>query len=496
MSKYFRYIKLPTITLLLVVSQVWLASAALASSPNVVISEVAPDGSNTSQEFIELYNNISQDVSLEGWKIQIKSASGTVSRNLTLSNTLRSHSYALLASTGYSAICADADFDCFSSAMSSSGGHVVLLDNNNSVIDRLGWGNANDPEEVSAPALALGLSSLTRKAANTTVLQDTDRNSADFTISSHTPMGGGVYDPSVDVCLNIDGVQLEVPEGFQQLSGNCQANPNPISQPQPAVSPICQDILINEILPNPDGEDTNNEFIELYNNSDSAVNLTGCSLKIGSSQQTLAGNIEPRGYRVFYSLTLPNAAGGKVELISSSNVVSVTYPGGLGNDESYGLIFGSWRAGLVPTPGSTNTAQAADAPSTTTSSSEPESCPPGKFRNPDTNRCRNIGTTTASLAPCGPGETRNPETNRCRKIATTSTGLSPCQTGYQRNPDTNRCRKVAAAKTTNPMSTTSKSSKTVSYLVLVAVAVLGVAYALYEYRQSIYNYFLKRKRAT
>jgi hypothetical protein len=65
---------------------------------------------------------------------------------------------------------------------------------------------------------------------------------------------------------------------------------------------------------------------------------------------------------------------------------------------------------------------------------------------------------TEGLKPCPPGKERNPLTNRCRKIAAKPvspkpkpvvsgkkpTATKPCPPGKERNPLTNRCRKIAA----------------------------------------------------
>jgi hypothetical protein len=69
-------------------------------------------------------------------------------------------------------------------------------------------------------------------------------------------------------------------------------------------------------------------------------------------------------------------------------------------------------------------------------------CGEGRYRNPETNRCKKVETEAAkTLTPCAVGYERNPETNRCKKVAVAS-GLVPCAEGYERNPETNRCRKV------------------------------------------------------
>lgn len=75
-----------------------------------------------------------------------------------------------------------------------------------------------------------------------------------------------------------------------------------------------------------------------------------------------------------------------------------------------------------------------------------QECPDGKYRNPETGRCRTIEEAVNALAACDEGSERNPVTNRCRRIALAGTStLTPCLEGQERNPATNRCRSIAKA---------------------------------------------------
>lgn len=490
MTKLFSLLLIP---LLLPFSQLLLMPRAAAVSPNVVISEVAPDGSSPTQEFVELYNNSTTDVSLEGWMIQLRSATGAINRTLTLDNVLRGHDYALLASTAYTTACAAADFPCFTANMSAAGGHVLLIDNTGETVDKLGWGTANAAESTAALVPAFFMASLNRRSASIGVLQDTDNNINDFVSGVHTATGGGVYELPplvVDVCLNLEGVQETLPLGYELVAGNCQV----IVGPEPEITPSCQGVSISEILPNPAGDDDGQEYIELFNETSALVDLTGCILKVGSQQQVLSGSIEP-GYKVFYGLTLPNSAGGQVLFVTNTFTVSVTYPAGMGDDEAYGYIDGEWQDGLAPTPGAANVLSADTPTENSASEEELASCGPGKYRSPETNRCRNASTAALTLVACGPGETRNPETNRCRKTVSSTSALTPCQAGQERSPETNRCRKVAAVKTTNPLtSPASGARKPISYYVIGVVATLAAGYTIYEYRSQIRNFVVRLRR--
>jgi hypothetical protein len=76
-------------------------------------------------------------------------------------------------------------------------------------------------------------------------------------------------------------------------------------------------------------------------------------------------------------------------------------------------------------------------------------CPPGKQRNPLTNRCINVKATTTTIRnaplPHTPlviaPETHNKTVNKMTTVkkATTVKTLTPCPEGKERNPLTNRC---------------------------------------------------------
>ena len=127
-----------------------------------------------------------------------------------------------------------------------------------------------------------------------------------------------------------------------------------------------------------------------------------------------------------------------------------------------------------------------------------QACASDQFRNPETNRCKKLASATSALAACKPGQERNSETNRCRKMTSALTSLKPCQPGYERNADTNRCRK-ASAKSSNALTESaainpvSMSSRIVSLLIILAVA-----YGLFEYRTDIGNFIarLRDKRGS
>jgi len=59
-------------------------------------------------------------------------------------------------------------------------------------------------------------------------------------------------------------------------------------------------VSINEILPDPEGDDSEGEFIEIYNYGDSEIDLTDWKIEDGGSSFTLSGTIGSEEFRVLW----------------------------------------------------------------------------------------------------------------------------------------------------------------------------------------------------
>ncbi len=390
-------------------------------------------------------------------------------------------------------------------SLNDNSGGSLRLSGKGMVFDLVGWGNSISQgvckEGTLAPLPANG-KIIKRKIdrgsdSDKQIFIDTDDNGQDF---SDKEDDQNIQDPS-----KVD----------DDISG--KSNDNILQDAR------CQNISISEILPNPAGSDSGVEYIELFNSINEPIQVIGCILRVGNSSKKLDGSIAP-GYTVFTGLVLPNASGAAVEFITSETEEVVSYPAGLGDDQSWALIDGVWQITDKPTPGAENELflKVEDAiDKTTNNSSDLEVCPARKYRNPETNRCKSLETTNelkpcgqgqirsletnrckstqtlvASLKPCQQGQVRNPETNRCRKIAG-SISLAECKEGQERNPDTNRCRKVASATTAssnNVLADEIESKQKISYGVFGAMALLILGYGIYEYRVNIANFFAKVKK--
>ncbi len=199
------------------------------------------------------------------------------------------------------------------------------------------------------------------------------------------------------------------------------------------------------------------DYVKLYNPTNDVVDLTDLVLRTdsistsrtSSNTFTLAGVMLPGEYRTIWQTD----AGSRMSLTNSGGYVwiedlygMVHYDSTLAHYESAGSSLqgyayaedaaNEWQWTSTPAPAAANVITLPIL----------AACEDGKYRNPDTGRCRSLEETINALAACEEGYERNPTTNRCRKIALASaTTLTPCKEGQERNPETNRCRSIASA---------------------------------------------------
>lgn len=369
-----------------------------------------------------------------------------------------------------------------------------------------------------------------------------------FKSSSTNPLPPGTNElPNADKSLQRTSGQRSEPIEFSV--GWQDGLPTPFSylfvEPLllPPVNEItCEGVIINEILSNPAGSDVGREFIELYNPTEEAIDLAGCSLQTSSNNKKYTFvdiTLQPGEYAAFddtaTGLTLANAAGGKVWLLSpSEELQAIAYPGGLDDDQAWSRFGEQWQRTYSPTPGQLNSLLAVlPCPAGQERSEETglcrtitnlsgellpcradqernpatnrcrliqsvlsalTPCKPGQERNPETNRCRSVLGASLGLVPCKPGQTRNPETNRCRGASSSSSELKPCAAGQERNPATNRCRKVASAKSgvaglSDVKDVSGSDVSNSSRWILAGLGVAGaLGYAGYEWRREVLGF--------
>ncbi|MEO5949501.1 MAG: hypothetical protein ABIP74_03785 [Candidatus Saccharimonas sp.] len=201
------------------------------------------------------------------------------------------------------------------------------------------------------------------------------------------------------------------------------------------------------------------DYIELHNTSNAPIDLTDFVLRTDSSSSartssntfTLGGILASDGYLAITQtdddgrISLTNS-GGYIWLEDTWDTHAYSefmtqWPSASSNEQGYSYMkndVGAWGWTTMPTPGTQNVFS---APIVVLAA-----CSEGKYRSPETGRCRTIEEAVNELASCEEGYERSPITNRCRKVTlATGSSLTPCSEGQERNPLTNRCRSIASA---------------------------------------------------
>lgn len=503
----------------LLLSLLW-GEAAHASS--IVISRVQLGGAATGtsqQEFVQLFNAGPSAEEVTNWCLKYSSSTTVACLTPNASNLkllLAAQQAVLIGSpqfyTAQPSILQDFSFST-SSNLAATNGSLYLQNANGQEIDRVGWGNGLAENTALAGDLQGGKIFQRKKDTTTNLFIDTNNNAQDFEVASlpaSLESHGIVEEEIPDVCPNLPDFQGSVPEGYQLDGDDCVAIPLE-----------SRTLQITEMLPDAIGSDEDNEFIEVHNPYNEPIALEDYRLFVGPNYEksySFPDNLEisPGQYLAFYNWEV------KFSLLNSSSRAKLVAPAGnlVSESESYtstkeGVSWArfddGWKMSQKSTPGTENEYEEVVEVDQTTSTLKP--CAPGKYRNPETNRCRNLASASgllkacaadqvrnpetnrcrkiassgSSLTPCKAGQERNPETNRCRKVGLNAATRKPCQPGYERNPETNRCRKAVATNATlgapaaiNPVSL---SNRLVTVLILMALF-----YALYEYRSDVASF--------
>lgn len=491
---------------------------AQASSGLVITEVMTASNSSASSEFVEIYNQTDSPLVLSGWKIQYQASSsdpssGVWTTKASLDGQIKARGFAIISTNIFdSENSIVGDFQ-ISAGLSGTAGRIRLF-NGSSTVDSITWGVATSLEGSAATAPPAG-HSLKRTVDLDALFVDNNNNSTDFLVSDQPfAQGGGIEDvPSqpVDLCPATPEFDLAIPDGYiLDANGNC------VLAPQPSV--CSNSVVLSEFLTDPVGlESDGGEFIELFNPSVSPAPLKNCELRSSKSSQPLTefsdSDIVPAGGYFVISLAdkLTNSSG-MVTFAKSESEDVVNYSD-VKEGQTMAIFDEGWEITNQPTPMAANLKYidagigSGEEPQTVSTLSE---CPEGKYRNPDTNRCKNIestdvvlsscdqgqvrnpetnrckklASTSGSQTPCGPGQERNPETNRCRKISSATSSLKLCELGYERNPDTNRCRKVVDAKGLSQFAAEEGSTNPIklSNIAIGSFMTAALAYGAFEYR--------------
>ncbi|MBW3538223.1 lamin tail domain-containing protein [Candidatus Parcubacteria bacterium] len=439
-----------------------LLAAEEAPGSQVVIGELQTAGTaDSGQEFVELYNPTDSDVVLDGWKLQYKSA-GSVDQpsawtaRAAITGVIKAHGFYLFATAGY---LPQSDGVLSAAGLSGAGGHLRLIDDGATVVDLVGWGQAaNAAETTPAPAPPAGQSierlpgRLAEGGGNAI---DSDDNAKDFIVRPN-PQPQSSASPVEPPAAEFDPADVD-PEAEE---GKVVDDPAPDPPRYPAVQ--ITELLVDPAPPLTDAED---EFIELHNPNAQAVELAGYVLRSGANfrdHYTIpALTIEAGGYVVLYaretSLSLTNTGGAAQLLDPAGAVVSQTGPYEQAGEGQVWAVFGEgWAWSLQSTPGRANFLVAPLAAPTSKTGADKKAAAAKKK------------SSKASVA----------KAKKAPKAKAAKAAKTP---------------KVKSAKAAFEPRVAASNSGTSGWLLIAAIG-LTIAYAVYEFRYDLQNYFYRARR--
>ena len=370
-------------------------------SNKIQFNEILPNptGTESTDEFIELKNTGDTDVDLKNWRIEDTSSSYTISSSDFTSTKIPALGYFVIY-RNESGI-----------ALNNSGGETVkLYQPNGNLLDSVSY-TESAPEGQSynlSEDSWKWSTTLTPGAANKITLPNQKPN-ANAGENKEANVGESVIFDGSD-SFDPDGDTLSFTWDFgdgTKASGNKVTHSyskagkytvvltvddgrggidtdtvkvtileNEINSNQEVSGPFSDKIVINEILPNPEGSDVgeakalvdkelSEEFIELYNKGNSSVDLSSWQLddeEGGSSPYTIENKIIAAGeYLVFWrsetGLALNNNGGDSVRLLHPDGKIisEVTYQESAKEGQAYALDSDNlWKWTMTPTPGEAN----------------------------------------------------------------------------------------------------------------------------------------------
>jgi|GEM_PF-582338 len=298
-----------------------------AAPTHVVISEIYGGGGNTGatfkNDFIELYNPDNTTVDLTGWSVQYLNATGTGTWAKTdLTGSIPAKSFYLIQEAIGAGGTVNLPTPDATGTLTLSGttGKVILSNSNvlltganpstTAVVDKVGFGPTATGFETAPTPVISNTTSIERKASATSTAAtlavggaeefngnsyDTDNNSTDFVVTAPNPQNTSTKEPA--------GANHVVISEVYGGGGNS-------------------------------GATYKNDFIELYNPTLSAVDLTGWSVQYASAAgtgswaaTTLSGSIASKG---FYLIQLAAGTGGTLDLPTPDKIGTLTLSGTTG----------------------------------------------------------------------------------------------------------------------------------------------------------------------
>lgn len=333
-----------------------------SAAGSVIINEIFfnPAGSDTGKEFVELYNTSGTDYDLKNWALKLLDGTSLAKVGSTSSDQtiIPANGYLLIGLNSYDQSPA-ADIKR-SASLPNSAKTVQLFDNLNSIIDSASYDTTvNEGQSWTRTGAQSPSPQNSGLSAGSNVNTSGNTNNSSSAANQNANTNSSV--PNVNATTSANSANAVTVE----TGANLPSAPSApiIGNANSSASLSIQDfsgLKINELLPDPEGNDQDSEFIELYNNSNNSMSLGGAALadtsgKIFTIPQGTV--ISAGGFKVFYrketKLTLNNDSDKIVLKDPIGKEMSVVSYEKSQTGKSYGWNGKAWEWS-DPTPGKNN----------------------------------------------------------------------------------------------------------------------------------------------
>jgi hypothetical protein len=305
---------------------------------DIVITEVQTNGEGTgttTHEYIELYNSGAEPVNMLGWTIVYINSSNKESTLysfdkpfLFLPNTFAIGKLATSEATYLPDVLPDFTYK---DGLAATAGGIQIKNVEGQIVDLLKWTSSQSYiDDVTITGL-IGGKSAQRRCDNTQTIFTTDKPTQNYTVASVTPR-----------LITCDSpIEQEDPEDNDTTDTDTDKIDQEIALPDIESTEPSQrirlPIVLNELFIDPTTPltDANDEYVELYNPNDIALDVSGYRIRVGATTKymhsfALGTMIGAREYLVVSakdsSVSLSNS-GGIAEVYNDINEVvdSTTY---------------------------------------------------------------------------------------------------------------------------------------------------------------------------
>ncbi len=362
--------------------------------PSLIISEIKIKNDTAGyNEFIELYNTGLTSLDLNKFTIEYFNSPAPAENAEPVKQSIPADGLLLPNKTIVLAVDKQQipdSLDSPFSSLSDSGGLVRISDQEGNIQDEFAWTSTSSL--AIAPVVFLSTSTTNRTKSFIRDLDDQGNPvlvNPTWQLLTPAPQSN-VLQPAPKPEPEPETPPSETP----QTDTENQVTETPLLEVNDT-GPVLLPPQITELLPNPapPANDSTDEYIELYNPNDEAIDLNEYRLQSGNSYSynyTFKDDIlAPKEYKAFYVMetgALLANSGGRARLLDpSGEMVSETSPyDDAAEGQTWSLINGNWQWTTTPTPGSVNilslpAAKAIKAvKAATTKTSKPKAAPKAK----------------------------------------------------------------------------------------------------------------------